>query len=271
MADWLELGDRVFVRRYAFWDQNIGVVLSDDGALVIDTRMTARQAEEIRADLRRLTALPVQIVVDTHGHSDHAFGNATFRPATIWGHVGCARFIERTGEEQRSRQMRNMPELADDLRQVVFDVPDQSFEHEAEIDMGGRRLELRYLGRGHTDHDIVVSAPDAGVLFAGDLLENGAVPAFGDSYPLEWPETVEALVPLVDRVVVPGHGDHGGVEFAREQLNALRALADLGRRVEAGELDLEAAVSATPFPAYPADDIRHPLERTLAQIRGELA
>ena len=70
---------------------------------------------------------------------------------------------------------------------------------------------------------------------------------------------------------MPGHGDHGGVEFAREQLRALQALADLGRRVEAGELDVEAAVAATPFPAYPADDIRQPLERTLAQIRGELA
>lgn len=272
MTDWLELGDRVFVRRYAFWDQNIGVVLSDDGALVIDTRMTPRQAEEIRSDLRRLTALPVQIVVDTHGHSDHAFGNATFRPATIWGHAGCARFIKQTGEEQRSRQMRNMPELAADLREVVFDVPDKSFEREADIEFGDRRIELRYLGRGHTDHDIVVAVPDAGVLFAGDLLENGAVPSFGDSYPLEWPDSVEALLPLVhERVVVPGHGDHGGVEFAREQLSALQGLAELGRRVQAGELNFESAVVATPFPAYPADDIRQPLERTLAQIRGELA
>lgn len=271
MSDWLELGDRVFVRRYAFWDQNIGVVLSDGAALVIDTRMTRRQAEEIRSDIRRLTSSPVEVVVDTHGHSDHAFGNATFRPATIWGHAGCGPFIERTGEEQRTRQMRNMPELADDLREVVFDLPDRSFEGETAIDLGGRRIELRYLGRGHTDHDIVVSVPDAGVLFAGDLLENGAVPSFGDSYPLDWPVTVEALVPLVDRVVVPGHGDHGGVEFAKDQLAAFRALAHLGRQVHAGALDLETAVTRTPFPDYPPADIRKPLERTLEQLRGTLA
>lgn len=271
MTDWLELGDRVFVRRYAFWDQNIGVVLSDGAALVIDTRMTPRQAQEIRSDLRRLTSLPVEVVVNTHGHSDHAFGNANFRPATIWGHVGCGPFIERTGEEQRSRQIRNLPEMADDLRGVVFDVPDRSFDHEAVIELGGRRIELRYLGRGHTGHDIVLSVPDAGVLFAGDLLENGAVPSFGDSYPLDWPATVEAIVPLVDRVVVPGHGDHGGVEFVHAQRAAFRALADLGREIHAGELDLESAVTRTPFPAYPPEDVRWPLQRTLDQLRGALA
>ena len=52
---WVEIGDRVFVRRYAFYDQNIGVVLGDGEALVIDTRSTHEQAREILADLRELT------------------------------------------------------------------------------------------------------------------------------------------------------------------------------------------------------------------------
>ena len=52
---WVEIGDRVFVRRYEFFDQNIGVVLGDGEALVIDTRSTYRQAREIQAHLRELT------------------------------------------------------------------------------------------------------------------------------------------------------------------------------------------------------------------------
>ena len=67
------------MRRYAFYDQNIGVVLGDGEALVIDTRSTYGQAREIQAHLRELTPLPVTVVVDTHGHFDHAFGNAIFR------------------------------------------------------------------------------------------------------------------------------------------------------------------------------------------------
>ncbi len=270
MTGWTEIGDRVFVRRYAFWDQNIGVIVTDDGPVVIDTRMTPRQADEIRSDLRELTKRPVAVVIDTHGHSDHAFGNSVFRPATIWGHAGCVMFLERTGAEQIERQARNLPELAEDLARVVIDVPDQTFEDRQTIEVGGRELAMRFLGRGHTDHDIVIDVVGTGVLFAGDLVENGAVPAFGDSYPLEWPDTVEAIAPLVERVVVPGHGDPGDGAFVAAQAAALRTLVDLAQRVEGGELELDAAVGLTPYPAYPADDLRPALDRALAQIRGTL-
>ena len=162
--------------------------------LVIDTRSTHAQAREIVADLRELTSAPVTVVVDTHGHFDHAFGNHVFRPATIWGHERCVTFMARTGETRRARVAAEMPELADDLAEVVIDPPDRTFSDTAVVEVGGRPVELRYLGRGHTDHDIVVLVPDAGVLFAGDLIENGAVPLYGDGYPLDWPATVAGIV-----------------------------------------------------------------------------
>ena len=105
---------------------------------------------------------------------------------------------------------RELPDLAADLREVVVDPPDRTFEEQAVVDVGDRQVELRYLGRGHTDHDAIVLVPGTGVMFAGDLLENGAVPSFGDSYPLDWPATVDGLTPLVERIAVPGHGDPGG-------------------------------------------------------------
>ena len=274
MADstgWDEVGDRVFVRRYAFYDQNIGVILGRDAALVIDTRSTHRQAREILDDLRELTAAPVEVVVDTHGHFDHAYGNRVFRPATIWGHVGCRPFMERTGDARRERIMTELPDLADDIREVAIDPPDRSFEERATVEVGGRPVELRYLGRGHTDHDAVVLVPGTGVVFAGDLLEAGAVPSFGDSYPLEWPETVDRLAPLVERIAIPGHGDPGGPDWVRQQAAELRAVAELGQRIAAGELDLDEAVAQSPYPAYPAEDVRRPLKRAAAQARGELA
>ena len=270
-APWTEVGDRVFVRRYAFYDQNIGVVLGRDAALVIDTRTTYPHAREILDDLRSLTAAPVEVVVDTHGHYDHAFGNRVFRPATIWGHVGCGPFMERTGDARRPRMIAELPDLADDLREVEIDPPDRSFEDQAFVEVGGRQVELRFLGRGHTDHDAVVLVPGTGVVFGGDLLENGAVHAFPDAYPLEWPDTVDRLALLVERLAIPGHGDPGGPDWVRQQAIELRGVADLGRRIAAGELDLDEAVSMTPYPAYPAEDIRRPLKRAAAHARGELS
>ena len=270
MSDWTEVGDRVFVRRYEFYDQNIGVVLGGDDVLLIDTRSTHVQAREIADDLRALTKAPVTIVVDTHGHFDHAFGNHVFRPATIWGHVGCGPFLERTGEVRRARVAAETPEIAADLADVVIDPPDRTFSETAYVDVGERRVDLRHLGRGHTDHDIVIVIPDSAVLFAGDLIENGAVPFYNDGYPLDWPETALRIVDLAFGVVVPGHGDHGDRAFVEDQAAAIAAVAELARRVHRGELSLDEALARTPFPAYPAEDIRRPLQRALAQLRGEL-
>ncbi len=268
---WVEIGERVFVRRYAFYDQNIGVILGDGTALVIDTRSTHVQAREILDDLRDLTTDPVSVVVDTHGHFDHAFGNHVFRPAVVWGHERCATFMERTGEARRPRIAKEEPDLAADLADVVIDPPDRTFADTRVIEVGGRPVELRYLGRGHTDHDIVISVPGTGVVFAGDLLENGAVPFFGDGYPLDWPATAVAVASMIgDGVVVPGHGDHAGRAFAETQARSLAALASLAQRVHGGELSLDDAVAAHPFADHPPEHARGPLGRALEQLRGEL-
>src|SRR6266550_9471058 len=101
-AAWTEIGDRVFVRRYSFADQTIGVVLADDQALLIDTRSSHRKALEIVRDLRDLTPFPVGVVVNTHWHSDHCFGNHALRPVPIWGHVRCANGLLETGPRELS-------------------------------------------------------------------------------------------------------------------------------------------------------------------------
>jgi glyoxylase-like metal-dependent hydrolase (beta-lactamase superfamily II) len=269
MSSWSEVGSGVFVRRYAFYDQNIVAIRGDDGFLVVDTRVSHRQADEILADLRRLSALPVRAVVNTHGHSDHAFGNARFRPAPIWGHTRCATMVGETGDRQRAATVAAIPELADELAEVVLDPPDRLFDVSATVpfDAGGRLVELRYLGRGHTDNDIVVLIPDADVLLAGDLLENDATPSFGDAFPMDWPGTAEALVELVSGAVVPGHGTVGDRGFAVRQMIEFRAVAELAGLVHQGVLALDDAVLRTP---YPADAARQPLERALSQLRGEL-
>jgi len=270
MALWTEVGDRVFTRRYAFYDQNIGAILGEDGVLIVDTRISHRQAEEILTDLRELTDLPVRAVVNTHGHNDHAFGNHRFRPVPIWGHARCARMITETGPAQIRKVSAALPDIAADLAEVVLDPPDRTFDGASatlDFDAGGRRIELRHLGRAHTDNDVVVIVPDADVLFAGDLVEAGAPPFFGDGYPMEWPATVERMVDLVTGAVVPGHGDVGDKGFAVRSMVEIRTIAELASMVHDGTIGLDDAVLRTP---YPADTARMPLERALAQLRGEL-
>jgi glyoxylase-like metal-dependent hydrolase (beta-lactamase superfamily II) len=263
---WQELADGVFTRRYRFYAQQIGVIVGSDGVAVIDTRSTHRQAEEIRRDLASLTSLPVTTVINTHGHYDHAFGNRVFRPATIWGHVRCASMLELGGERQRATLIDDAPSLAADAAEVVIDPPDRVFETEATLEIGGRLVELRYLGRAHTDNDIVIHVPDARVIFAGDLVEQSGPPYFGDAFPMDWPGTVERVVALEPTTVVPGHGSVSDRAFLASQLDELRAIADLGRRVHTGDLGPDAAIARAP---YPVEAAREPIERAVWQLRAE--
>src|SRR5947209_6121759 len=169
VAGWLEVGDRVFCRRYEPWDVTVGAVLSSSGVLVVDTRASLRQGGELREDVRRLDPRPVRGVVNTHWHFDHTFGNGRFVPAQLWGHVTVPAMLARRG-----------PEAPQDDAGTVVTPPDHLVEDRVTLDLGDRHVHLRHLGRGHTDGDVVVVVPDAGVTFVGDLVEESGPPAYGD-------------------------------------------------------------------------------------------
>ena len=248
---WQEVGHRVYRRRYRSLDLNVGAVVGDDEVLVVDTRSFAAEAARLLADLRALTRLPCRQVVNTHAHFDHCFGNATLRPAGIWGHDRCAAHLRTRAAQERAHLLRWLPEAAGELEGLELDPPDRTVGAAgADLGVGGRRVELRFLGRGHTDHDLVVVVPDAGVAFWGDLVEEGAPPVYADdAFPLQWPATLDRLLAWAPTVVVPGHGDVVGHGFVRGQRDELAAMAALCRRVAAGELPAEEAVRAAPFPA----------------------
>src|SRR4029078_11863484 len=134
-----------------FFDQNIGLILGRAEALVIDTRSTYAQGREIQEHDRELNDSPTSGVGATPGHFDHAFGNAVFRPATIWGHERCVSFMVRTGERRKVTLAAERPGSAAALREIVIDPPDRVFATHATIEVGGREVNLRFLGRGHTD------------------------------------------------------------------------------------------------------------------------
>jgi glyoxylase-like metal-dependent hydrolase (beta-lactamase superfamily II) len=253
---WQEVGDRVYRMRYRSLDLNVGAVVGDDEVLVVDTRSFAAEAAELLADLRRLTLLPCRKLVNTHWHFDHCYGNATLRPAAIWGHERCIQRLRTRDETRRRATMDDYPELAGELAAVVLDPPDRPVgDAGTDLQVGGRRVELRWCGRGHTDNDLVVGVADAGVVFAGDLVEEGAPPSYGDdAFPLEWPVALDRLLALAPPVVVPGHGDVVGHGFVRGQREELAAMADLCRRVAAGDLPAREAVRAAPFPERFARD-----------------
>lgn len=236
---WREVGDGVFVRRHASLDLNVGLVVGDGQCLVVDTRCSEFEGRDLVEAVRRVTAAPWSVAT-THAHFDHCFGTAAFTPTSVWGQVRCASAIATKGADDRLRfatlyDEDGQAEIAQQIRDTPLVVPDRLVEHGKLLDVGGRGVELRHLGRGHTDHDLVVVIPDAGVVLAGDLVEEGAPPQFGDAYPLDWPATLDALLKATDAaVVVPGHGDVVDRRFVEAQRSLL---AELVRRSADGRAD----------------------------------
>lgn len=261
-----ELGDGVFRRRYESLDLNIGVVIGADALLLVDSRGSHHQADELRDELSSLTDLPVGWVVNTHFHWDHTWGNARFPEAVLWGHERCRAELVDNGEAARRRVLEWMPEehhqAVDD---VVITPPTETFATSQLLNIGNRVVELRYHGLGHTNSDIVVRVPDAGVLLAGDLLEEGAPPSFGDSYPLNWAQTLDSI--RLEPTVVPGHGDIVDAAFVAQQQEEIEAVADIARIGHSDEAPVDFLSNSGP---YPEETMRLALTRAYAQLDGEL-
>jgi glyoxylase-like metal-dependent hydrolase (beta-lactamase superfamily II) len=249
MARWVELADGVLVRRYDELDLSVGLVIGTLGCLVVDTRSDPDQGAELYAAVREVTRRPCTVVL-THAHFDHCLGTAAFLPAAVWAHSRCRDDLARGGAAQHAEAVAwSRAQGLPDRMLVRPVVPDHTVTEPIEVDLGDRRLRLTHPGRGHTDHDLAVWSPDTGVLFAGDLVEQGADPDFTDAYPLEWPTAVTELLRLDPHMVVPGHGEPVDAEFVTAQRDDLTALADVCRAVRAGELTAEGALTASPFTA----------------------
>ncbi|MEB3367993.1 MBL fold metallo-hydrolase [Saccharopolyspora mangrovi] len=242
---WIEVAQRVFARRHTELDLTTGLVVGEESALVIDTRGDHRQGAELAEAVRSITRLPLQIAL-THGHFDHCFGTSAFLPAPVRAHARCPDFLARAAVDQRQHWVEHYraqgdPDTADALAASSPAPPDHLVTDTASLDLGDRPVRLHHFGPGHTDHDLVVEIPDTAVVFAGDLVEQGAPPDFEDAHPLHWPSAVDALLALGPTTVVPGHGSPVTPDFARGQSAELAELADICRGLISPE--------KSPFPA----------------------
>jgi glyoxylase-like metal-dependent hydrolase (beta-lactamase superfamily II) len=254
-----QLADGVYRRRYESLDLNVGVVLGEQGVLIIDTRASHVEADELRDELLTLSSLPVRWVVDTHWHWDHTFGNARFPEAEIWGHELCRKAMVEMGDSMKEDALAWLPDRQDEIAEVVITPPTHVFETVVGIDLGPVAVEMTYHGLGHTDADIVVTVGD--VSFMGDLLEEGAPPVFDDGFPMSWPLTLESAAEIGSSIIVPGHGDTLDRAGAAGQLDEIQAVADLARRCVEEALPVAEAALLGP---YPPEVMMSALERALA-------
>ena len=218
---------------------NVGIVLGDAAALVVDTGMGPANGRLALDVARRLAGDRRLLLTLTHFHPEHGFGAQTFvDEATIVYNRTQAEELAESGREFVAMFSEFGPEVAELLADVEIVQPHETYEGETELDLGNRTVELRELGGAHTRGDQLVLLPAEGVLFAGDLVENRFFPIlFGDvAHGPAWIDALDRLAELGAERVVPGHGEVGGPELIRDLHAYLVDVRDaVAGRMEAGQ------------------------------------
>jgi cyclase len=256
MVEWRieELAHGIFARTGAHPLQpNSGIVVGDDGVLIVDSGYSTQCGRELLTDVRRLTPKPVQIVVISHHHFDHAWGNEAFAGATLVGHANAERLMREDAEAYKQRMLGFVEDparwygldpgtLRGQLEETRITPPRVTFTDRSVAKFVGPTVEILHFGAGHTPGDALVYLPTHGILFGGDLVCNHVLPNALDGDPLNWPNVLAAASHLDVQTVVPGHGPVGTSSLLNEFGGCLAALTtDVQRALDAGAPNPRAA------------------------------
>jgi glyoxylase-like metal-dependent hydrolase (beta-lactamase superfamily II) len=241
---------------------NVGVIGGTHSVLVVETGMGPGNAETVlkfAADYAKGRQL---YLTTTHFHPEHAFGAQVFAgEATFLVNRAQAEDLAVKGPGYLE-MFRGLGEpVARQLAGVELVTPDVVYDDSYDLDLGGRVVRMRATGRAHSRGDQVVTVPDAGVMFTGDLVEAGQFAIFPWFPPYDtdvsgtrWIAVMERLAAEVPRVVVPGHGDVGGPQLladVRDYLQLLRDETWVRRDSAMSEETIVAEVSALMIDRHP--------------------
>jgi quinoprotein relay system zinc metallohydrolase 2 len=184
---------------------NIGFIIGRDAVAVIDSGGSPALGERLREAVRARTGLPIRYLVNTHGHPDHIFGNAAFRPdgALLVTHTKFQNALLSRADTYRHRIAEDLG--AEAARGIDLQPPGRVVAGRDVLDLGGRRLELTAHPTAHTNNDLTVLDVESGTLWAGDLVFIDRIPII-DGSGLGWLSLLEDLANIPARRVVPGHG-----------------------------------------------------------------
>ena len=213
---------------------NAGLVAGDGASLLVDTLFDLPLTREMLTAMAPITdRAPITDALITHSNGDHTHGNQLLdRSVRVIAAKGTA---EEIAHGMRP-EMLVMTQTADlgpatgylrerfgsfDFGGITVRNADQTFDDRLTIEVGGREVHLVNLGPAHTAADSVVHVPDAGVLFAGDLLFIGCTPIVWAGPIANWVAACDAMIAMDAPTVVPGHGpvtDADGIRAVRGYL-----------------------------------------------------
>jgi glyoxylase-like metal-dependent hydrolase (beta-lactamase superfamily II) len=175
-------------------DLNSGIIATSEGVIVFDALDSEAVARAEREAIANTIRQPVRFLVSSPYHNPYSKGNAAY--ADVWkiGHelyrTDLVRQMERdkaSPEEQKAR------------------LPNQTFRDRITLYLGGKEIQVLYLGRAHTRGDSIIYVPQDRIVYLSEIFSAGQFLFMNDGYGLDWLKTVEMAAGLDADIFVPGH------------------------------------------------------------------
>ena len=174
---------------------NSGVIATSEGVVVLDALDSEPVARAEREAIANTIRQPVRFLVSSTFHNNYSKGNLAF--ADVWkiGHenyrTDLLALLQRqnaSAEEQKAR------------------LPNQTFRDRVTLYLGGKEIQLLYVGRGHTRGDSIVYVPQDRIVYLSELFFADRFLFINDGYGLDWLKALDAVEALGAEIFVPGHG-----------------------------------------------------------------
>jgi glyoxylase-like metal-dependent hydrolase (beta-lactamase superfamily II) len=209
VISWDKLSDNAYAYT-AEGDPNTGVIIGDDGVMIIDATATPVAAQGVIKKVREVTDLPIKYVVLTHYHAVRVLGASGYKGEGLEQVIASQDtwdLIVERGQQDMDSEIGRFPRLFQAVESVPgLTWPTMTFQGEMTVWMGKLEVKIRQVGRGHTKGDTIVYLPSQKICFSGDLVECDAACYTGDAYLADWPQTLDNLSAMGFEKLVPGRG-----------------------------------------------------------------
>ena len=209
VISWDKLSDNAYAYT-AEGDPNTGVIIGDDGVMIIDATATPVAAQGVIKKVREVTDLPIKYVVLTHYHAVRVLGASGYKGEGLEQVIASQDtwdLIVERGQQDMDSEIGRFPRLFQAVESVPgLTWPTMTFQGEMTVWMGKLEVKIKQVGRGHTKGDTIVYLPSQKICFSGELVECDAACYTGDAYLADWPQTLDNLSAMGFEKLVPGRG-----------------------------------------------------------------
>jgi glyoxylase-like metal-dependent hydrolase (beta-lactamase superfamily II) len=174
---------------------NSGIIVTSEGVIVLDALNSEAVARAEREAIGRTIRQPVRILVSSTFHDNYSKGNVAYQDAFRIGH-----------ENYRTDLVELMQRQKVPAEEQKARLPNETFRDRLTLFLGGKEIQILYVGRAHTRGDSIIFVPQDRIVYLSELYFADQFLFINDGYGLDWLRALDAVEALEVDIFVPGHG-----------------------------------------------------------------